>query len=235
VLGGARATGIELVVPSPAFTSDATVLAGTSDGLLRSVDGGGSWQQALVGSRVAAIAFSPTFLNDGLVLVGTEQDGILRSDDRGRTWKSANPGLLDLTALGLACSPAFEADHTVFAATASGIFRSPNAGRTWRAIETLPTEPAVQCIGVSPRFPGDPIVVAGTEAEGLHTRSPRSGGRSTLHVDDCHLAVATLTAVAASSPSLTRSDQTEKNSPATASRLMLATRKMNPSPLPGRR
>ena len=167
VLGGARAPGIELVVPSPAFTSDATVLAGTSDGLLRSVDGGGSWQQALVGSRVAAIAFSPTFLNDGLVLVGTEQDGILRSHDRGHTWKSANPGLLDLTALGLACSPAFEADHTVFAATASGIFRSPNAGRTWRAIETLPTEPAVQCIGVSPRFPRDPIVVAGTEAEGL--------------------------------------------------------------------
>lgn len=167
VLGSALMSGIELVVPSPAFASDATLLAGTSDGLLRSIDGGQTWRQALVGNRVLAIAFSPAFAYDSLVLVGTEQDGILRSDDRSNTWKSANPGLLDLTVLGLVCSPAFETDHTAFAATASGLFRSANAGRTWRAIETLPAEPAVQCVSVSPRFSTHPIVLAGTEADGL--------------------------------------------------------------------
>ncbi|MGI9148844.1 MAG: YCF48-related protein [Chloroflexota bacterium] len=167
VLGPANLSGIELVTASPAFTSDATLLAGTADGLLRSLDGGRAWQQALVGGRVMAILFSPTFAHDGLLLAGTEQDGILRSDDGGSTWKSANPGLLDLTVLSLACSPAFVADHAFFAATSAGLFRSTNAGRTWRAIDTLPTEPAVQCVSVSPRFASDATVLAGTETDGL--------------------------------------------------------------------
>ena len=134
VVGRVVVPSSEVVVASPAFTADALLLAGTADGLLRSQDAGQTWQLALVGSRVLSIAFSPAFDQDGLVLVGTEQDGVLRSSDRGRTWTSGNPGLLDLTVLGLACSPAFEVDHTVFAATSSGLFRSPNGGRAWRAV-----------------------------------------------------------------------------------------------------
>ncbi|MDQ6670860.1 MAG: YCF48-related protein, partial [Chloroflexota bacterium] len=99
--------------------------------------------------------------------VGTEQDGILRSEDGGKTWASANPGLLDLTVLALACSPALQTDHTVFAATSSGLFWSRNTGRTWRSIDTLPGQPAVQCVALSPAFASDGVVLAGTEADGL--------------------------------------------------------------------
>jgi hypothetical protein len=175
VLSGAIAPPPEVVVASPAFADDAILLAGTADGLLRSSDAGQSWQLALVGSRVLSIAFPPSFHQDGLVLVGTEKDGLLRSNDRGQTWTSGNPGLLDLTVLGLACSPAFEVDHTVIAATASGLFRSSNAGRAWRAIETMPGEPAVQSIALASRFPSHPVILAGTEADGL-LRSPDGGG-----------------------------------------------------------
>jgi len=163
-LGG---TPVELVAPSPTFDSDATLMAGTADGLLVSRSGGQHWQPALLGSRVLAIAYSPIFARDAVVLAGTEQDGVLRSDDRGQTWKSANPGLLDLAVLGLTCSPSFEIDRTVFAATASGVFRSQNAGRTWRALDALPGEPAVQSIAVSPEYATRPVILAGTESDGL--------------------------------------------------------------------
>jgi photosystem II stability/assembly factor-like uncharacterized protein len=174
-------TSIELVAPSPDFATDATMFAGTAEGLLRSTDAGRTWQPALVGSRVFSIVCSPRFVDDGLVLVGTEQDGILRSTDRGRTWTSANPGLLDLTVLELARSPAFEVDHVVFAATASGLFRSTNAGRTWRGLDTVPGEPAVQCVVVSPGYATEPIVLAGTESDGLLRSS--DGGATWQAVD----------------------------------------------------
>jgi len=156
VIGEALVPPLELAVPAPSFGRDGRMLGGTANGLYRSVDGGASWSAALVGGRVLAIAFA----TDDLVLVGTEDDGILRSEDGGQTWKSGNPGLLDLTVLGLACSPRFAVDQTALAATSSGLFRTRNGGRAWRAVETVPGEPVIQCVAAL-----DGALVLGTTAD----------------------------------------------------------------------
>ena len=102
-----------------------------------------------------------------VLLAGTETDGVLRSEDEGRTWTGANAGLLDLTALAVALSPAFASDRVGFAGLASGLYRTRNGARSWRAVETGLTDAAVQCVAISPTFADDHLVLAGTEADGL--------------------------------------------------------------------
>ncbi|MDQ3810995.1 MAG: hypothetical protein M3336_11950, partial [Chloroflexota bacterium] len=135
------------------------VYAGGREGAYRSVDRGDTWHQVLSGGNVLAVAAA----SGQVLLAGTEADGVLRSEDGGRTWSSANPGLLELTILALALSPAFERDGVAFAATASGLYRSRNGGRSWRAVDPGADEPAVQALAVLK----EGLVLAGTEDHGL--------------------------------------------------------------------
>jgi photosystem II stability/assembly factor-like uncharacterized protein len=158
--GGARSDGSQLV------------FAGNPQGLFRSTDAGASWRQVLREGNVLALAVAPGSGDELTLLAGTEQDGILRSEDGGDTWLSANPGLLDLTVLALAVSPAFPSDRTAFAATTSGIYRTRNGARSWRALQlergdSSQEEVAVQCLAISPDFLNDRMLLAGTETSGL--------------------------------------------------------------------
>ena len=64
------------------------VFAGTSDGLLQSIDGGLSWQE-LFGGAVRSIAFDPGNLNR--LFIATDR-GVYRSDDNGKHFAEANKG-----------------------------------------------------------------------------------------------------------------------------------------------
>ncbi|MBV9324572.1 MAG: hypothetical protein JO352_12380 [Chloroflexi bacterium] len=160
----------EAILASPGFATDRTLFVGGRNGLYRSLDGASTWSRVLTGGHVTSLAVAPE-----VIFAGTEVDGILRSEDGGRTWSSANPGLLDLTVLALALSPAFERDGTGLAATASGVYRTRNAGKSWREID-LGLEVAVQCLALSPTFAEDRLALAGTEADGL-LRSDDGGAR----------------------------------------------------------
>ncbi len=177
---GASVPFAEAVAPSPGFGQDRTIFVCAADGLYRSADAGETWQQVLVGSRMLSAAVA---LGDGykglVVLAGTETDGVLRSVDGGRTWTGANAGLLDLTVIALALSPAFGSDRIGFAGTASGLYRTRNGGSSWREVETGLADPAVQCIVVSPAFAEDRLVLAGTEVDGL-LRSDDAGATWTV-------------------------------------------------------
>jgi photosystem II stability/assembly factor-like uncharacterized protein len=180
--GGAtwRATATEREVPfcsalaasPPDADGSQRVFAGSPQGVFRSDDAGATWRQVLREGNVLALSAAPATRDQVTLLAGTEQDGILRSEDGGDSWVSANPGLLDLTVLALACSPAFASDHTAFAATTSGVYRTRNGARSWRALqlesaESNQEEIAVQCLAVSPDFPSDRTLLAGTERSGL--------------------------------------------------------------------
>jgi photosystem II stability/assembly factor-like uncharacterized protein len=193
---GSIAPFVEVVAASPNFANDRTLFVGTRTGLYRSLDGGETWELVLVGSRMLSIAVSPAYAKENLLFAGTETDGALRSPDAGRSWTSANPGLLELTVLALAFSPAFERDLTGFAATAAGLYRTRNGGRSWRAIETELEDPAVQCLAISPDFADDQLVLAGTEADGL-LRSDDAGQTWEVVAD---LGSQGITALAFSSP-----------------------------------
>ncbi|MHB0878260.1 MAG: WD40/YVTN/BNR-like repeat-containing protein, partial [Anaerolineae bacterium] len=100
---------VGLQVATLAASSNGVLFLGTLDGTLaRSVDGGYSWAslpRLEDSGSITSIAVSPDYLNDGTILVGTENGGIYRSTDSGRSAKPANFGLGDLSVLTIACAP----------------------------------------------------------------------------------------------------------------------------------
>jgi photosystem II stability/assembly factor-like uncharacterized protein len=164
------------IAVSPNFGVDRIVFAGVSGGILRSSDGGGTWTVVQLPSPppfVLAVAVSPDFARDGVVLAATMEDGIFRSGDRGSSWAAWNFGLLDLNVLSLVLSPAFGQDETAFVGTDSGIFRSTNGGRAWREVDSPGDLAPVLSLALSPYYLQDGILWAGTESSGLYCSSDR--------------------------------------------------------------
>jgi photosystem II stability/assembly factor-like uncharacterized protein len=108
--------------------SDQRVLVASSKGLLRTADGGRTWQRPLVGptDKVNALALSPGDLN---VVVAAAPLGFFRSGDGGATWVQVSAGLGDVEAHTVAFLPSDE--RVLFATTTRGLFRSPDQGSTW--------------------------------------------------------------------------------------------------------
>jgi photosystem II stability/assembly factor-like uncharacterized protein len=160
------------VAVSPDFERDRAVFAGVAGGVLRSVDGGKGWQVAAFASAssplVCSLVISPAYARDGTLLAGTFEDGVFRSANRGHNWTAWNFGLLDLSVLGMAISPGFGEDETLFVATESGVYTSTNAGRAWREVEAFaPQWAPVLSLALSPGYPQDGTLFAGTESRGL--------------------------------------------------------------------
>jgi len=109
------------------------LLAGGTEGISRSSDGGDTWQKCDVPGKlfpIGAIIASPAFESDTTLLSATLGGGVLRSENAGQTWQTVNNGLDNLDVLTLA----WQAD-TVLAATTDGIYLSSSGGRAWCAAE----------------------------------------------------------------------------------------------------
>ena len=124
-----------------------TVFAGTfDDGLLRSTDGGDSWEQVddenLARASVTAVASDPS--NPDRFYVGTEPSRVYRTTDGGETWEALE-GLTDLpSASGWAFPPRpsthhvrwIEVDptdpgHLYVSIEAGALVQSHDGGETW--------------------------------------------------------------------------------------------------------
>jgi photosystem II stability/assembly factor-like uncharacterized protein len=123
------------LTPSPDFTRDGVILAGTAeDGILRSGDGGRRWEWwnfGLLDLHVLCLGISPDFAADQTVFSGTES-GLFRSTNGGRAWREVTlaPGISPVTCLAL--SPQFASDGVVFAGTEEdGLFYSSDRGGSW--------------------------------------------------------------------------------------------------------
>jgi len=107
-------------------------LGSVENGLLYSLDGGESWQQAkgLTVGRVQAIAVDPT---KKCVLYVARANQIFKTETCGRDWnQSFFDGRVDKTFTALAVDP--KNGNVIYAGTSDGdLFRSDNAGATWRA------------------------------------------------------------------------------------------------------
>lgn len=147
------------------------LLAGVPGGVIISRDSGASWMAAALASPppfVTALALSPGYAQDGMVFASTIEDGMFRSDDWGESWQPWGFGLFDLNVLGLAVSPDFSHDQSLYAVTETGVYCSRNSGRSWQLTD-FPAEAApVLCVAISPAFALDGRLYAGTEAMGLY-------------------------------------------------------------------
>lgn len=110
------------------------LIAGGTDGIARSGDGGVTWQPCPVkggAPTIAAIVASPKYEKDKTLLAASINMGTLRSDDEGQTWEVSAFALESYEVLALLWTK----DGALIAGTTNGLYRSPNAGRAWRLSE----------------------------------------------------------------------------------------------------
>lgn len=160
---------------SPSYASDHLVVLGATDGIAYSYNLA-DWTLARLprpAIRVTALALSPSFLEDGVVLAGTLEDGVLRSGNRGADFEAWNFGLLDPEVTAVACSPAFGQDGTALAATVTGVFRTTNGGRAWRETSLGDTATAILAAVFAPHCEGK-VAFAADENGGVY-RSDDTG------------------------------------------------------------
>jgi len=161
---------------SPNYELDQTVFSATSVGLHSTNDGGTTWTPVVSGpltatSHIEAVAISPDYANDGVVLVSEESAGLLESLDGGVTFAATGADLLannlviaefnNPTEVPIEFSPDFANDQTVFAYGQQDLVKSTDGGSTWQFL-SLP--PAVEMLG-QPEIiarTGAPVIEPGT-------------------------------------------------------------------------
>ena len=171
---------------SPNFKADATVLAGSDgDGILRSSDGGNSWQLsnfglgslnilslscALVWKR--EVASNSVVYTHEIIFAGTES-GVYQSPNAGRAWRFAGAGLPQVPVLSIAVSPDFKRISTpdgasfsgaVFAGTdGAGLYRSLDGGQSWQALALISTDAIINALF----FDAQGVLYMGTGNHGI--------------------------------------------------------------------
>ncbi len=179
-------SAITCFAASPNFAHDATLLAGSDgDGILRSTDGGTSWQLSNFGLRslhVLALAFAPlgeyqarpgrAAYRYEMVFAATEE-GVYLSPNAGRAWKFASKGMPNVPTLSLLVSPDFQRRPTpsgshftgaLFAGTdGAGLYRSQDGGQYWTALPTFPADATVNALMLDRRG----RLLAGTGEHGI--------------------------------------------------------------------
>jgi hypothetical protein len=178
--------------------SNALFGRGQAWGLMRSANGGGSWQQALAGlgdPYVMDLALSPAFGDDRTLFAVTWYNGVYRSSDAGQTWEAlplageemqpsggANP-----YDLAVAVSPDYsDSDGTglVMASFSHRLRRQEASADTWRSTPLTVTAtvkdfepPAAQLsagrIAFSPNFADDGTIYLYSGYAGLFRSADR--------------------------------------------------------------
>jgi photosystem II stability/assembly factor-like uncharacterized protein len=123
---------VSMVHVSPSYRTDRTVFASTlNDGVIRSLDGGETWEKCpgTSGWVILDFVISPDFQMDRKIFAATFQQGMQVSGDGGNSWSQSSLETNYLTALAI--SPAFGRDQTVFTASYDGVFRSMDGGSSW--------------------------------------------------------------------------------------------------------
>jgi photosystem II stability/assembly factor-like uncharacterized protein/DNA-binding beta-propeller fold protein YncE len=142
-----------------ALAGDGTLFAATGTVIERSDDGGQTWTYLAgmpAGFEITALAVSPDFANDGIVLAGGNYAArqLLRSADRGQTWQvvfdgSTVEGAADIGVITF--SPNFAGDQTAYAwLQYGGLLRSTNGGQTWTLGSTDKSGDLAQTLALSP-------------------------------------------------------------------------------------
>lgn len=147
---------------SPNYRNDHTLFASTlGGGVFKSESGGASWLQVSgtqIGDDVVALVVSPNYANDHFVAAATNVRHKVAyvSHDGGLHWRSPDQDINDWESVGIAISPDFPNDNTLFAFHSNSIVRSTNGGQTWQVLtETISV---ISGLTVSPAYSTDRTV-----------------------------------------------------------------------------
>jgi photosystem II stability/assembly factor-like uncharacterized protein len=131
-----------------------TLLAGTTEGVFRSKDLGGTWVQTNNGPSIRHIRWLAHRPGTPYALAGTEPAAVFVSDDDTRTWRAC-PEVAELRDQGrwyLPYSPeagcvrgfAFHGARAYAAVEQGGLLRSDDGGETWRLVEGSTGDPRAE-------------------------------------------------------------------------------------------
>ena len=167
---------LDIAVLAVSPHADDVVFAATAAGALHeTTDGGTSWRMLDVPTEhVTTIAFVPDVPES--VLVGDGHGRLFRSEDAGATWQPL-PVAQDAGAInGIAASPEFTRDHTLFVAAERGVFSSTDGGTSFGAASDGISDMRMQSVVVSPNFADDSTVWTSSWNDGVYVSS--DGGAS---------------------------------------------------------
>jgi photosystem II stability/assembly factor-like uncharacterized protein len=160
----------------------ARLVAGTRQGVWRSIDGGNTWDRI---SRpwnhemraITAVAIDPA--DPDVIYAGTTHLP-WKTTDGGKSWVSIHDGMLDDSdVFSIFIDPA--RPQNIFASACSGIYRSENAGAKWTRYTGIPsTLRRTHAIRQLPSSPG--VVLAGTTLGLL-----RSNGNGFRQLNNLHI------------------------------------------------
>jgi len=157
-------THIISLVNDPAWPS--TILyATTPQGLLKSLDGGNTWNR--IGETLpqgippSVITIAPCSHLE--VYVGYDGLGVFKSDDGGQTWQPMNEGLPGLSVHTIAVNCINP--NNVYMGTRDGLAISNSGGRFWHMHTGFKPSINVSAIAPDPHYPQ--IIYVGTEGAGI--------------------------------------------------------------------
>jgi photosystem II stability/assembly factor-like uncharacterized protein len=113
--------------------------AATGGRVLITTDGGATWKQPSLNTRVPGwLSFNSTvaWANNQVLYAGNVAPGyrpvrVAKSSDGGVDWAAATAGLPDVPVHQLLVSPADPTGNTVYAATFLGVYQTANGGQSW--------------------------------------------------------------------------------------------------------
>jgi uncharacterized repeat protein (TIGR02543 family) len=132
---GFAGTNVHQVAYSPAYAVDKTIFVAGDRGIQRSSDAGATWSKLVIlpppapEQNVTALAISPDYPTDPVILAGTDYGAVFRSIDAGATWSVvySAPDLTNITSI------AFATSHEAFLVPGYGLVnKSSDTGATWQ-------------------------------------------------------------------------------------------------------
>jgi photosystem II stability/assembly factor-like uncharacterized protein len=104
-----------------------------SDGVLKSTDGGLSWQRKNDGLKVDRIARLIVDSTTGFLYLGTYFDGIYRSTNGGDNWEKISYHILQAGCINVSVNSRYA--DSIYATTPAGILRSIDGAQTWEFVD----------------------------------------------------------------------------------------------------
>jgi photosystem II stability/assembly factor-like uncharacterized protein len=148
-------------------TAGDNIYAAAERGLFISLSFGRNWHRVsdTPAMPFRAVAPCPLWGLCHALMAGTHAGLIYTPDDNWQPWSWLS-GPHPAQARGVAASPAFAVDGTLFAATDHGLFRSTDCGESWRLMalgEPPGHDYAFAAVRISPGYPSDGTVFATLE------------------------------------------------------------------------
>ncbi len=134
-----------------------------TNGLLKSIDAGGSWTAMNVATPATAALSVVVHSGDSkIIFVGLAHSGLYRSDNSGKTWQPSMNGMPPESHITDILFDPRDPQVLYAADSFSGVYRSTDGGRVWRQINTALGMRAVNRMAIS--------------TNGLHLYAATEGG-----------------------------------------------------------